>query len=284
MIQADPSPSPVQNPVQNQDPVQVQPPISVVVAHVPSRPRRRANSVEPRRRLASQRPSRTSPPASQRPSRTSPPAQSAALRSSPPSQLNSRAQNARVAAALSAARVLSPPLVQSQPSRPRSANAVRRPREAITRPQPPGVPLAPRAAVARRSPSQSPPVEAPRSRSVAGSRIPSRVVTPAPGTVEVRKALKQVAEQLGIQDELPELTQALHSMHKHCRHLSGKAGCSKGSSVALQQAAAVVQWSLRGRQVEHPDRGTFHRVGVTCPKVSVDVAVKFVLDHAAAAV
>lgn len=158
----------------------------------------------------------------------------------------------------------SPPSVNPRPAsvsraspRPASANRVRRPSTPVAAPRAPSAPRAP--------------------RSESRSGVPSRFVASDEGTAQVKRALKTLCKELSLEDWQPELMEALKTMHKHQKHLAGKAGC-RGTNGPFQQAEAVIRGSLKSKGIllPHPDiGGSYRRQGVDAPLVPLELALKY---------
>lgn len=250
-----------------------------------------------------------------RPSRDSPRPQSAGSLRRPRSVVPANRPSSsavaavrRVEAAVGIPHEASPPRGPARPAlrrpnsaaavrRPNSATAVRRPNSAavVRRPDRAGAERRPNSTGDARRPSsagavrrghsspsviQEGPEDARNRRVRAASSVPSRHVAPQEGTVKVRKALREMAAQLGVVDEMPELLQALKQMHKHQPGLASGHGARSPATSPNDQAAAVLRACLQGRRVPHPCRATFHRVGASAPALPIDHAVRILLQQA----
>lgn len=98
--------------------------------------------------------------------------------------------------------------------------------------------------------------------------------------MQVRAALREMAQQLGVEEQLPELFKALQQMHRHQPGLGSTHSTRNPATSPTNQAAAVMRTCLEGQRVAHPQRHTFHRVGASAPALSVDHAVNLLLASA----
>lgn len=79
----------------------------------------------------------------------------------------------------------------------------------------------------------------------------------------MRAALREMALQLGVEEQLPELLKALQQMHKHQPGLGSAQSTRNPATSPTNQAAAVMRTCLKGQRVAHPERATFQRVGAS---------------------